>query len=168
MLVLVRFLHIVVGTFWAGSVMFMALFLMPTSRALGPAAGPVMGHLAQVRRLTDWLLGAGLVTLLAGLVLYWRVSGGVSATWLRSGSGVTFTAGAVLAITALLIGLTQNRPTAKRLGALTAGRAATAGPLSPVEAAEVAALQRRLFMLTLINATLLAGATSAMAVARYV
>src|SRR5512132_1177730 len=43
-----RFTHIVVGVFWVGTIVFVAFYLLPTMRAVGPAAGPVMQELTQV------------------------------------------------------------------------------------------------------------------------
>ena len=37
-----RIAHIVTGAFWVGTVIFLAAFLLPSLRAAGPAAGPVM------------------------------------------------------------------------------------------------------------------------------
>jgi len=81
---LLRLLHILAGVFWVGGVLFLARFLLPTAAALGPAAGPVMDHLNRVGRLSQTLLGAGVVTVLAGFTLYWRDAAGSGAAWMGS------------------------------------------------------------------------------------
>ena len=52
---LLRVLHIVGGAFWVGTAVFIAAFLGPSLRAAGPAAGPIMSYLTQVRRLPIWM-----------------------------------------------------------------------------------------------------------------
>ena len=42
MMILLRLAHIAAGTFWAGSVFFLAWFLAPTARHLGPAGGEAL------------------------------------------------------------------------------------------------------------------------------
>jgi len=46
-----RLIHIVSGVFWVGGAIFIAMFLLPTLRSVGPAGGPVMSYLVQVRKL---------------------------------------------------------------------------------------------------------------------
>lgn len=133
---LLRLIHILAGVFWVGSVLFFARFLLPTAAALGPAAGPVMEHLARVRRVPQVLLGAGAANILTGLALYWHDSMGFRAEWLGSTPGMIFGAGAVLSIIAILIGLTVNRPTAERLGSLMGAIPASGGPLRPASTPE--------------------------------
>ena len=45
-LVVLRIVHILAGVFWVGAVFTTILFLQPTARDVGPAAGPFMAHLA--------------------------------------------------------------------------------------------------------------------------
>src|SRR5215203_1973694 len=142
MLITLRLIHILAGAFWAGTAIFTVAFLIPTIRALGPAGGPVMQHITQVRKLPLYFLGAGILTLISGIGLYSRASAGFSNAWMRSGQGTTFGIGAVLA---------------------GAGR-----PPSPEQQAEMQRLQARMGKTSLVTTTLLVGATAAMAVARYI
>ena len=70
MLILLRFIHVLFGVFWAGTAMFTAAFLIPAVRALGPAGGPVMQQIAQKQKLPVYFLVAGIFTVVAlpGLV----------------------------------------------------------------------------------------------------
>jgi uncharacterized membrane protein len=163
-----RILHIVVGVFWVGTVVFMAAFLSPSVRAAGPAGGAVLQQLMGARRLPLWLMGAMAVTLLSGLGLYWRDSAGFQSAWLGSGTGKTFGLGAVVAFGASIVGVAVNMPTGRRLAEIT-GRLHSAGrPPTPEEQATLAALQARLAKASVIVATLLVLATLLMAIARYV
>jgi hypothetical protein len=168
MFILLRVLHIVVGAFWVGTVVFVATFLMPTLRAVGPTGGQVMGHLAQVRRLPLVLLTSAWVTLLSGAGLASHDAGTLGFHWFTAGPGRTFGLGASLAVLATLIGMTVNTPTAKRLGVLV-GRLQGSGQLPSAEdQAELRGLQARLAQATTAVAVLVVLALGAMAVARYV
>ena len=165
---LLRLFHIGSGVFWVGGILLFARFLFPAAKALGPAAGPVMDHMNRVLKLPNALLGAGVVNILTGLLLYWRDSGGFQGAWMKTGTGMTFGTGGLFAIAALVVGLTVNRPIATQLGALGGAIQAKGGPPSPEQAAEMQRLQTRLGTALRIVATLLVLATAAMALARYV
>lgn len=166
-LILFRLVHILTGIFWVGSMLFMARFLFPAARALGPAAGPVMDHLTRVRKLPQFLMGLAFLTVLSGLGLYWHDSMGFAGVWMRTPTGMTFGTGGLLAIIAVVIGLTVNAPTAKRLGELMAQVHGQGGPPTPAQAAEMNRLQTRIGIALQVVALLTVLATLAMAVARY-
>ena len=168
MLLTLRLIHILAGAFWAGTAIFTAAFLLPTIRALGPQGGPVMRHIAQVRKLPVYFLVAGVLTVISGIGLYSISSAGFSNSWMRSGPGITFGIGGVLALTAMVIGIFVASPMAKRAGALAAAIGATGGKPTPEQATEMQQLQTRMGMASALGAILLSGATAAMAVARYI
>jgi hypothetical protein len=120
-----------------------------------------MRHLTAVQKLPFWLLLAGLASLVSGGFLMWIISGGSITNWVHTSVGATYTIGAVAAVTAAIIGIGINIPTAIRLGRLVAkGEEAGLADLSSV-------LARRLANGTRAVAVLLLVAVSAMAVARY-
>jgi hypothetical protein len=166
-LVVLRIVHILAGVFWVGAVFTTILFLQPTARDVGPAAGPFMAHLAGKRRLVDWVLAAGGLTILAGLLMYWRVSGGLESDWLTSAPGVSLTIGALCAIAAFALGLSVVRPTI--LATLAIGRevAASGEPPTPEQGAQVQALQKRGTAVGRVVLPLLVVAVAGMAAARY-
>ncbi|MEJ7810756.1 MAG: hypothetical protein WKG32_10145 [Gemmatimonadaceae bacterium] len=166
-IMLLRLLHIVLGVFWVGASVLLAAFLLPTVRALGPVGGQVMDQLARVRKLPLYLMAAGIPTVLSGIALYWRDSAGFRGEWMRSGPGTTFGIGALLALVAMVIGMAINSPTAKKAAALGAAMQAAGRPPAPEQLAQIQQLQARLYRATVGAAVLLALATAAMAVARY-
>ena len=167
MIYVLRVLHILSGAFWYGAVIFMARFLVPSLRAAGPAAGPIMAQLNQ-RKLSMGMMGAAIVNLVSGIWLMSIVSGGSPGVWMRSGMGRTFGLGGALAILAMLTGMIVNAPATKRMGAIGATVAKRGGPPTPDELAELERLQRRNGIAAGLVATLLTLAVAAMAVARYV
>jgi hypothetical protein len=167
-LLVFRILHVVIGAFWVGAVLFIAAFLTPSLRSAGPAGGAVMQQLMGVRRLHLWLMAAGILTLLTGFGLYWHDSAGFQSAWLASGPGRVFGLGGVLALLATIIGMAVNAPTARRLGEVSAGLQGAGRPPTADEQATLAALQTRLSRASAAAALLLLLATVMMAIARYV
>src|SRR5690242_20946730 len=100
LMVVLRLIHILAGIFWVGATIFLAAFLLPAARAVGPSAGAVMTELMQRQRLQRWINIAMTLAILAGFALYGidsRISGGGFG---RSPAGMTYAVGALLAIVA--------------------------------------------------------------------
>lgn len=161
-----RIVHVAIGVFWAGAVVFVAVFLLPSVQAAGPAGGAVMQRLIQAR-LSLWLMAAALLTIVSGFGLYWHDSAGFQSAWLGSGPGRAFGLGGVFALAAVAVGMAVNAPAARRLGELGGRVQAAARPPAPDELAAMQALQARLARGTIWVAVLLGLTTLAMAVARY-
>lgn len=168
MIFALRLVHILVGIFWVGSVLFVACFLMPAVRAAGPAGGAVMGPLMQRRKLPQFMMAGAVLTLLSGFGLFYVLSGSLGFRWFTVGMGRVIGIGALLTLVAMGIGMAVNAPTAARLAKLTAGFQAAGRPPTAEESAEAAALQARLGRAAVAVAILLVGAAACMAVARYV
>jgi hypothetical protein len=126
-----------------------------------------MAHLAGKKKLVDWVLRAAGLTVLAGVLMYWRVSGGLDGDWLTSAQGVSLTIGALCGIAAFSLGLSIVRPTI--LATLAIGRdvAASGGPATPEQGAQLQALQQRGKSIGQVIVPLLVLAVSGMAAARY-
>ena len=165
-MVVLRIVHILAGAFWVGAALLTFLFLQPTAREVGPAAAPFMAHLAGKKRLLDVVLAAAGLTILAGLLMYWRVTNGLDTDVLSSAYGVSLTIGALCAIAAVALGGSIVRPGTMR--ALEIGRAAAAaGGPTPEQGAELQAIQARNLATGRIIVPLLVVAVAAMAGARY-
>jgi hypothetical protein len=166
--ILLRLIHIVIGVAWAGSVIFVAMFLLPAIKATGPNGGTVMSYLTQVKRLPAYMMGGVILTILSGIALYWNDSDGFSTQWMASGPGRTFAFGGAMGIIVAILGGAVNAPTARRMGELGAEIKAAGGPPTEVQVAEIQRLQGRLTKAMRAAAALLTLALIAMAVARYV
>ena len=158
-----RIIHIIAGSFWFGASVVFAFFVEPTAKALGPQAAPFMAHVAGKLKLPIVIAVTSIVNIIAGLLLYWRASGGLESEWVKSAQGTAFTIGGLAAMVAWVIGFTVSRPTIDKMNAvgqrLAAGDA-TAGP-------EMAVLAHRMRLAGRIGVALLVVATGAMAGARY-
>jgi hypothetical protein len=167
-MLLLRLVHVVIGVLWAGSVFFVAMFVLPTLRALGPGSGPVMNELVGRRKMPLYLMAFAILTVLSGATLLWKDMQAFGPAWMSTGPGRTFSIGGAIAIFTALFGAVVNAPAGKKLADIGEAVRASGGPPSAVQAAEIARLQGRLNSATQVAAVLILLATMAMAVARYV
>jgi hypothetical protein len=165
--IVLRILHIGTGVFWAGTAWFFFGWVEPTTKAIGPQAGPFMHHVVAQRRIVPFILAAATVNVLAGLTLYWRASGGLNSVWLSSPTGIGFTIGAICAIVAWTIGVSVIGPTVEALDRAGGAMAASGRPPTPDEMRRFHALQVRLHRSGLADTFLLIGAVLMMATSRY-
>jgi hypothetical protein len=165
--IILRVIHIAAGTFWVGAAFVLFLFIQPSAKELGPEGQRFMGHLVARRKLPIVIMIAGIVTVLAGVLLYWRASDGFDADWISSGPGVAFTVGGLAAITTLALGLGITKPAVDRMGALGQEIATSGGQPTPSQASEMQRLQARLLLIGRLSMVLLTIAVVTMAMARF-
>jgi hypothetical protein len=165
-ILLLRLIHILSGVFWAGATIMLAGFVEPVSHAIGPDGAKFMQRLMG-GKLPLSLTIAGPLTVLAGILLYWQDSAGLSSMWILSNVGIGFTVGGVAGIVAFLIGVSISRPTAAKMGVLGKATQTSGKPPSPEQLTQLNALQRTMSRATLWNTILISIALIAMAVARY-
>ena len=159
----VRFLHIIAGIVWAGGAILTNLVISPAIGATGDAGRQFAGHLMGKTAFPKIMLGAGLLTVLAGAYLYgvnsnWFISG-----WMMTGTGIGFGIGAVTGIAALVFGFmvgNTNRAMAA-LGAQIQGRP-TDGQM-----AEMGMLRKRQVFVTAGNTICIIISIAMMASARF-
>jgi uncharacterized membrane protein len=167
LLIVARLLHVLLGVFWAGTIIFTAFFLVPAITEAGPDGAKVMGGIIR-RRFMDVMPVVALITIVSGLWLYWKISGGFDHHWMQTPTGLAYGIGGVIAIVAFGIGLGVMRPAMAKVGGLAA--AAVQEPDAARREhlmADVAALRRRSAAAGKVVAVLLVIATALMGVARY-
>ena len=109
MMILLRSLHVVLGAIWVGIAVFVAFFLMPALKEVGPDANKVMAAL-QKRGMVTFVPVIAILTLLSGIGLLWKVSSGFSADYMGSHMGIALSTGALAAIIGWAIGMTIVAP----------------------------------------------------------
>jgi uncharacterized membrane protein len=164
-MVWLRLLHIVAGIVWVGSVVVLALFLLPTARAAGAEGERFVARLMQ--RMGPAFGVAMLLTVIPGFIMYGRLSAGLGRAWVMSPTGLALGAGAALALLAIAVGMGVNNATRAKIGSLKKSLAAEARVPTTTEAADLARWQSRIERGTKVAAGCLVVAAGAMAVARY-
>lgn len=163
-----RLVHILAGTFWVGSAITFAGFIYPAVRASGPAGPRVMRQLMEHQRLTLGFSISAAVTVLSGVAMYAAIGAGGFTEWVRSPMGMTLGIGAIAALIAAAIGSGVAAPAGRRLEALSSRLATASGAPSADHLAELTRVQARLGRASVASAVLLTIAAAAMATARYV
>jgi len=159
-----RLAHIVPGVFWVGTAIFLAVFLEPTLRRLGPdVQGAVMGALGRTVGIA--LTIAGFMTVGFGLLLTARTPGRDLADLFANAWGWAIGLGAVAAVAAVGLGQLQGL-TVREIGRIMA-RCSVTGP-TPAQAARLADLGDRMTTVGRIDALLVTAAIALMACARFV
>jgi hypothetical protein len=165
---LMRVLHVMLGAFWVGAVVFMAFFLTPTVAELGPDGAKVMAGLTR-RGVLNIIPIVALVNIASGVWLFWRMTSGFDRTLSGTPNAMVFGTGGIIAIIALHIGLLAMRRNILKAGAL----AAKAGPLpdgteKAALMAEAMARRKRALRAGPIVAVMLLVTTALMAIGHYV
>jgi uncharacterized membrane protein len=166
-ILVLRLLHITFGVFWVGSVLNFALFMRPAIIASGPEGSKFMQQFGKTSYPTVIAL-SGLITVITGLLLIWKLSNGFYSAWFARTSSKVLTAGGGLAIIAFIIGFTVNRPVAMRINKLSDAISRSGAPPTNEQMNELLALRNRIFTATNYIAVLLTLAVISMAIFRYV
>ena len=164
--IVLRIIHILGGVFWVGATLFTALFLLPALKDAGPDGAKVMQGIVK-RKFMQIMPVVAILTMISGLWMLSRTSGGFNAEYFRSRAGMGFSTGGGIAIIAFLIGMTTVRPWMTKAGQLAQSAATASADDKARMMAEMGALRTRANKAGNIVAALLVIAATAMAVARY-
>jgi hypothetical protein len=118
-IVILRLLHVVLGIFWGGSVFFIVSFLVPAIRKRTPEGLAMLRHIAR-GPFPRMIAIVGIVTVLAGVRLYWIDASLYGRTWMRSPVGFSFGLGGLMALIAVVHGAIVLGPSAIALGKMSA------------------------------------------------
>lgn len=164
-ILVLRLIHVLGGVFWVGTAVFMSLYLIPAATQAGPAGAQVLANLAK-RKLMVALPIIAVLTILSGVRLMQIVSSGFAPGYFRTGSGHTYAISSVLAILALIIGITISRPAHLKAARLSQSVASDQTSKELIQA-EIGTLLKRATMATNIVTILVILAAAGMAIARY-
>lgn len=160
---LLRIIHIGAGVFWVGGSLLATFFLIPSVGATAEAGQRVMGHLVNNMKLSARLSAAAGATVLAGAILYWIDSQGLTSGWMKSGAGIGFTIGAIFGLIGFIFGILVGRgnKTLAQIGAQAQGKP------SPEQLTRIQTIQKQLATYSRITGPALILAVIFMSVARY-
>lgn len=165
-LVLLRLVHVLGGIAWAGSALFLTVFLGPALAASGANAGPVMAQL-KARRLVAFMPTVALLTILSGLRLMWILSGGFSMGYFTTPHGLAFGVAGATAIIGFFFAMLVLRPTQERMAQLAQAMVKAAEEQRATIASELALMRRRNELASMASLVMLVIGAGGMAVARY-
>lgn len=144
-LLVLLFLHVVASALWASAAVVQGFFLVPAIFDAGPGGGAVMAGITK-RKFVPFMLIVSWTALLTGLRLY---SIRFSSAWVTTPEGIVLSLGTLLAISAAVIGMARQKPTAEKLAALASE---IKGAPTPAQAQEMAALGLRLVKIARVTA----------------
>jgi uncharacterized membrane protein len=166
-LILLRLIHIVSAVFWAGAIMYLAWFIIPAVKALGPDGGKFMQQLSRTNKLPIVMLVAGAFTVVGGLLLINELSSGFQMQWFGTPHGIVISIGGTFAIIAYVLGLTINLPAVNRMAAIGKAAAASGAPPSAEQMQELQKLRNKMFATTNVMAGMVFIAAICMSIVRY-
>lgn len=167
LMIVLRLAHVVFGALWVGMFAFVTFFLMPALGEAGPDGAKVQAALAR-RRIPVVMPVIALITLVSGMWLFQRLSGGDLGALLKTPIGHAFGIGGLAALLAFVIGIALGRPVMMRSMKLAASLPTASPAERPAITAELERLRARGAAMNRVVMGLLLGALAAMAVARYV
>jgi len=166
LMVVLRFIHIVLGVLWVGGVFALSVIVIPGMQQLGLPLDPLTKTLNH-RKFSQIMMAFGGLTVLAGLTMMYILGHGNEA-FFQSHFGRTLSLGGLCAILALVIGGSVARPALAKIGKLQADLAANPPKGDDPRKAQIAALQQRIVFFSKLVVILLLVAVTCMAVARYI
>jgi hypothetical protein len=166
-MIFLRLLHVGGGVLWTGAAIMLAAYIEPVVRSMGPDGGRFMEGLT-LRKFHIFMSVNAWASVIAGFLLYWRISGHVNRDWLETGPGVMFTVGGLIALGVALAGQLINAPTGIQISRLGAEMKSAGGPPSADQIGRMQALQHKMRTVSQVEAVLLLIVIVTMAVGRYI
>lgn len=166
LMVVLRFIHIVLGVLWVGGVFALSVIILPGMQKLGLPLDGLMKTL-NARKFTQIMMAFGGLTVLAGLTMMYLLSRGNEHVFFSSPFGRTLSLGGLCAILALVIGGSVARRALAKIGKLQADLGANPPKGDDPRMAQIAALQKRMVFVSKAVIVLLLLAVTCMAIARY-
>jgi len=100
-----RILHIISAVTWVGSTILLATIIRPGLKKTNGMGQKFIDYLVTTKRFGTQSISAGSLTGIAGLLLYWHDSMGLTSPWMTSDAGIGFGAAAVLGVIAYIFGI---------------------------------------------------------------
>jgi uncharacterized membrane protein/mono/diheme cytochrome c family protein len=166
-MIVFRALHIFGAFVWLGSAFFMLAFVQPAVAGMGMDAPKFMQSFTKNTRFAMAMPLSGLVTVLAGLALYYRISDHFNSDWMSTTPGIVLSIGAVFGITAFLHGMATLGPATRQTGNLMKTIGTQGAPPSPEQLTLIRTLTVKTTTQGRIGVVLMAIAVLCMASARY-
>lgn len=162
-----RLVHILAGIVWVGFAWFMTFMLRPAVKAQGQEGQAFMRGLIKHTPVVGLMPVVALLTVVSGLLLYYRVSDHFNSDWMSSAAGVVLSVGSAIGIIEFIFGGAVIGPTMKKLGQLASQLEGQGGPPSDAQMTQLRALQNRMGWAEPLSSAMTIAAVIGMAAARY-
>jgi uncharacterized membrane protein len=130
-LTVLRIIHIFSAVTWVGGGIFLLSVLTPTVRDAGPDGGRFMLQLSKYGRLGRLLTISSVLTVLAGILIFYPTTNGLNQAYLQSPTGISLTIGAIVGILALGHGAFATGPITRKMEAIAKQILDQKGPPAP-------------------------------------
>lgn len=167
LMISMRIIHIFSAVFWAGASFFMISFVTPSVIATGAEGQKFMQQLAFRTRFSTVMMAVAILTVLSGMVMYWKIFE-FRLSALANGYGLMLTLGAIAGFFGFLTGYFMQNRTTEKMKAVSISIAASGGPPSPEQQAEMKSLSDTVLRGSQITSVFLALALLGMSIAQYV
>ena len=139
----IRAAHVLMAALWMGATVFSSALVLPAVDAAGPAGAQLMTRLNR-RGFEIYMSVIGTTTLVTGLYLLWRFTGGFDASVVATHAGVAFGVGGGAGILAGVIGGAVVGRSAAKLSQLSNRTTIADDHVHRALLADIATLKRRI------------------------
>jgi uncharacterized membrane protein len=123
-LLVLRFVHVVAAIIWGGGAIIMEFFIGRSIAGTGESGQKFAQYLMNTVQMHKFMIVAALSTVIAGGLLYWHDSNGLSSSWMHSSAGIGFGIGSFFGLIAFIFGAIFGASNAKlaQVGAQIQGK----------------------------------------------
>jgi len=123
-LLVLRLVHIVAAIVWGGGAIIMEFFIGRSIAGTGESGQKFAQYLMNTVQMHKFMIVAALSTVVAGGLLYWHDSNGLSSAWMQSSAGIGFGIGSFFGLIAFIFGAIFGASNAKlaQIGAQIQGK----------------------------------------------
>jgi uncharacterized membrane protein len=162
-LLVLRLVHVVAAIVWGGGALIMEFFIGRSIAGTGESGQKFAQHLMNTVKMHKFMIAAAASTVVAGGLLYWHDSNGLSSAWMHSNAGIGFGIGSFFGLIAFIFGAIFGASNAKlaQVGAQIQGKP------SDEQMIQIQAIQKRIKTVSPIHVYSMLIAMIFMATARY-
>lgn len=163
----VRLLHIVFGTIWVGSNLFMALFLYPAVKRSGSIGNQFIPFLPKTNNMPMTMTISGFIAIVTGIwIIYYYSS--FSWAYFSNAFGMCILIGGILGIIAFLNGVFFIRPKGLEIDKIGSNIAKSGNPPTQEDINKITGLSASIVKATNFEAVILLLCLIFMSLARYI
>lgn len=166
-LIILRLIHIVSVVIWTGGMIYLAVFVIPAAKSLGPDGSKFIQQLSGTNKLPIIMNVAAILSIVTGILLMRKLLGGIGPALFDSTHGTMIIVGGLLALAGFVIGISINMPAARRMSSIGKTIAASGAQPDMRQRQELQRLRGKSFAATNVIAILLFASLILMSIVKY-